>query len=327
MSEAVVEPSACPSCRGEIATLESTLAKRRTSTVVATAIAAAIIAVYVITDPSSALGLVATLLILTITVLIHEYGHLRAARRAGVLVSEFAVGFGPVVAARSTKSGLVLSARALPLGGFCRVAGMSPNDRWCDEHSGHGDLLNTKRLRTQVWVMLAGVTNNVILAWAILCGLIIHATHTWTWRLLLVPCYAAKMVATLLSETLSGLWDFVGKLFVHHDTSSMTSVVGMPGQFNQMHHQASTSSHPASVWVLGAIFMAVVSISLAVMNTLPLAALDGGHVVMAVWNAITQRRHHRAPSPRAVATFQAMTLAPFAALMVFVMARDVVHLF
>ncbi|NLY91026.1 MAG: site-2 protease family protein [Firmicutes bacterium] len=56
-------------------------------------------------------------------VLIHEGGHFFAARWCGVTVHEFAVGLGPVLAQRR-KNGVLYSIRAIPFGGFVKVAGM-----------------------------------------------------------------------------------------------------------------------------------------------------------------------------------------------------------
>lgn len=56
-------------------------------------------------------------------VLIHEGGHFFAARRCGVTVHEFAVGLGPVLARRE-KRGVLYTVRAIPLGGFVKMAGM-----------------------------------------------------------------------------------------------------------------------------------------------------------------------------------------------------------
>jgi len=55
-------------------------------------------------------------------VLIHESGHFLAARWCGVTVHEFAVGMGPVLA-RRRKNGVLYTIRALPLGGFVKMAG------------------------------------------------------------------------------------------------------------------------------------------------------------------------------------------------------------
>lgn len=61
---------------------------------------------------------------LSFLVFIHEMGHYLFARRCGVFVYEFAVGFGPRVwSRRNRKSGTIWSFRAIPLGGFVRMLG------------------------------------------------------------------------------------------------------------------------------------------------------------------------------------------------------------
>ncbi|MBH8582656.1 RIP metalloprotease RseP [Thermoactinomyces sp. CICC 10735] len=61
-------------------------------------------------------------LVLSLLVFVHELGHFIFAKRAGILVREFAIGFGPKLFA--TKRGETLySIRILPLGGYVRMAG------------------------------------------------------------------------------------------------------------------------------------------------------------------------------------------------------------
>jgi regulator of sigma E protease len=64
------------------------------------------------------------LVMLSILVVLHEYGHFIVARRNGVKVNEFAVGMGPKIAGwRSPRSGTLYSLRALPIGGYCAMEG------------------------------------------------------------------------------------------------------------------------------------------------------------------------------------------------------------
>jgi regulator of sigma E protease len=64
------------------------------------------------------------LLMLSVLIVLHELGHFVLARRNGVRVNEFAVGFGPkLLAWTSPSSGTVYSLRALPIGGFCAMEG------------------------------------------------------------------------------------------------------------------------------------------------------------------------------------------------------------
>ncbi|HEV3090776.1 MAG TPA: M50 family metallopeptidase [Candidatus Cybelea sp.] len=61
---------------------------------------------------------------LSILIVLHEFGHFVLARRNGVRVNEFAVGFGPRLAAwTSPRSGTIYSVRAFPIGGFCAMEG------------------------------------------------------------------------------------------------------------------------------------------------------------------------------------------------------------
>lgn len=58
-------------------------------------------------------------------VCIHEFGHLIFAKRAGMLVREFAIGFGPKIFQR-IKNETLYTIRLLPIGGYVRVAGEDP---------------------------------------------------------------------------------------------------------------------------------------------------------------------------------------------------------
>ena len=68
-----------------------------------------------------------TLLTLGFVIFIHELGHLFAAKRARVGVSEFAVGMGPKIASFMWGNTLY-SLRILPFGGFVKVKGMNDDD-------------------------------------------------------------------------------------------------------------------------------------------------------------------------------------------------------
>lgn len=64
------------------------------------------------------------LVMLSVLIVLHELGHFVLARRNGVRVNEFAVGFGPkLLAWTSPRSGTQYTVRALPIGGFCAMEG------------------------------------------------------------------------------------------------------------------------------------------------------------------------------------------------------------
>ena len=70
------------------------------------------------------LGFIAALLL---SVMIHEFGHYLTAKRYGMKVSEFFLGFGARI--WSTKRGETeFGLKAIPAGGYCKIEGMTPND-------------------------------------------------------------------------------------------------------------------------------------------------------------------------------------------------------
>ena len=73
------------------------------------------------------LGMLAFVVALLLSVMVHEFGHFITARRYGMWVSEFFVGFGKriwSVQRGETEFGI----KAIPAGGYCKIEGMSPND-------------------------------------------------------------------------------------------------------------------------------------------------------------------------------------------------------
>jgi regulator of sigma E protease len=105
--------------------------------------------------------LILGLLLFVGLVVVHEFGHFIAARRNGVDVEEFGIGFPPTAWSRKLKSGLLFSLNWLPLGGFVRLKG---------EH----DSATTKgsfgaaSLSTKVKIMTAGVGMNLLTAFLLL---------------------------------------------------------------------------------------------------------------------------------------------------------------
>lgn len=69
--------------------------------------------------------IVLTILVFFVIVSIHEWGHYYFAKRAGILIREFAIGFGPKLF--SMKRGETrYTIRLIPAGGFVRMAGEDP---------------------------------------------------------------------------------------------------------------------------------------------------------------------------------------------------------
>jgi len=72
-------------------------------------------------------GVVAFALAILFSVSLHEAGHMLTAKRFGMKVTRYFVGFGPTLWSfrrGETEYGL----KAIPLGGFCKIVGMTPQD-------------------------------------------------------------------------------------------------------------------------------------------------------------------------------------------------------
>jgi len=63
------------------------------------------------------------LLVLTVVVFVHEFGHFIVARWAGVRVDVFSIGFGPELFGWTSRSGTRWRVSALPLGGYVKMFG------------------------------------------------------------------------------------------------------------------------------------------------------------------------------------------------------------
>jgi membrane-associated protease RseP (regulator of RpoE activity) len=82
----------------------------------------------------SIIGVLAFVLALLISVLIHEAGHYLTAKRFGMKVTEFFIGFGKKL--WSTQRGETeFGIKAVPAGGYCRIVGMSPREVLATEDS------------------------------------------------------------------------------------------------------------------------------------------------------------------------------------------------
>ncbi len=81
------------------------------------------------------LGILAFVVALLISVMVHEFGHYITARKYGMWVSEFFVGFGKriwSVQRGETEFGV----KAIPAGGYCKIEGMAPNDEMPEGEEG-----------------------------------------------------------------------------------------------------------------------------------------------------------------------------------------------
>ena len=83
-------------------------------------------------------------------VVVHEFGHFYFAKKAGILVREFAIGMGPKLFAHTGKDGTTYTIRILPLGGYVRMAGWGEDKTEIKTGSPANLTLNDEGLVTRI---------------------------------------------------------------------------------------------------------------------------------------------------------------------------------
>lgn len=99
-----------------------------------------------------------TVAIIAVLILAHEFGHFIVARRIGIPVWEFSLGFGPRLLGIE-RNGTQYSLRAIPLGGFVRMAGEELGD---DDNDPNG--FNRRTPLEKMRVSFAGPFMNLVAA-------------------------------------------------------------------------------------------------------------------------------------------------------------------
>lgn len=121
---------------------------------------------FAVLSPGLAFIALICLLMFAPCVVLHELAHLYTARRAGMQVNEFSIGFGQRLWSREWK-GITWSVKMLPLGGAVEIAGMTVEDVEKDKLDPARAFIY-KRPLSRIWVVLSGVLTNVVLGWAAL---------------------------------------------------------------------------------------------------------------------------------------------------------------
>lgn len=101
--------------------------------------------------------------ILAVLVLVHEFGHFYAAKKCGVRVDEFGLGFPPRLWSKKVGE-TVYSVNWIPFGGFVKIFGETPDDEALNGADKARSFVNISRPK-QVLVLAAGIVMNVLFAW------------------------------------------------------------------------------------------------------------------------------------------------------------------
>lgn len=123
------------------------------------------------------------LIVLGVLVFVHEWGHYWVARRAGVKIDVFSIGFGPELFGWNDKAGTRWKVSALPLGGYVKMFGDADAASTPDRSMGpltdeeKAGAFQHKRLGQRAAIVAAGPAANFIFAVVVLAGLFMTAGH------------------------------------------------------------------------------------------------------------------------------------------------------
>lgn len=232
-------------------------------------------------------GAIAFVSILTTLVFVHELGHYVVARRVGMAPTDFFVGFGPTVWARTTTSGLRYGVKLLPAGGFVKIPGMGPREEV--EASREPFTYRAASRKNRLAVILAGVAVNFVLAVVLFTGFAMTQPGVG-------PAQAVGTGFSQTTEVATGTLDGLGNLVFGADDYARSVASGEVPE-NRMISPIGGAQvaggllevAPGRLLLLAGIFSA----SLALLNLLPLLPLDGGHAALVVIESVVARIQRR----------------------------------
>lgn len=210
------------------------------------------------------------LIILSVLVVVHEAGHLFAAKSGGIRVEEFGLGFPPKIKKLFTWRGTDFFLNSLPFGGYVRIKGENPEEG--EEVT--SDSFGAKSRGRRIFVLAAGVIANFILAWVLFSviqmigiesqdGFVKRGFFSSIWHGLLTT-------GKITWLTIEAIWQLIYGALV--GTADLTGVVGPVGLVGLV----GTVSEAGFVYLL--YFTGLISVNLAIINLVPIPALDGGRI-------------------------------------------------
>lgn len=109
------------------------------------------------------MSIIISVLVFSVVIIVHEFGHFIIAKLSGIKVNEFSIGMGPKLVS-VTKGDTDYSIRAFPIGGFVAMEGE-------DEESEAEGSFTSVPVQNRIAVVVAGAVMNMILGFAVLCFL------------------------------------------------------------------------------------------------------------------------------------------------------------
>jgi len=164
-------------------------------------------------------GIIVGIVVLVILVALHELGHAIAARRYGVVVEEFGIGFPPRAWSKKLKNGILFSLNWLPLGGFVKLQG--EHDA-ADKKGDYGAATFWQKTK----ILLAGVLTNWVIAAVIFTVLALFGLPKIIPNQFVVPADVHQVAAPVQLSSL--VKDYPAAQAGLKDGDIITSLAGEP---------------------------------------------------------------------------------------------------
>ncbi len=107
------------------------------------------------------------IVILAVLIVVHEYGHFIVAKKSGIRVDEFGLGYPPRARVLFRRKGTDFTLNWLPFGGFVKIFGENPDDEALSGIHKSQAFINKPRW-TQAAVLFAGPFFNFLFAWVLI---------------------------------------------------------------------------------------------------------------------------------------------------------------
>ena len=220
---------------------------------------------------------IAVIVFFVILIVPHEFGHFITAKALGVKVNEFAFGMGPAIFQKQGKETLY-SVRIFPIGGYCALEGEN-------EDTGDPRAFNSKPGWVKIIILSAGVIMNVITAFVIMFGMftVVRFMHMDSLPEGIGPLQIIVQSAAdgAVSVGRMGMLIIDSLKMLFTGGATLDDISGPVGIVNAVNESASQGV----LYYL--VLTAIMCVNLAVINILPLPALDGGRILFVIIRKLT----------------------------------------
>lgn len=258
------------------------------------------------------LYIIIAVLFFGILIIVHELGHFSVAKWCNIRVDEFSIGMGPLIVSKQ-KGETLYSIRAVPFGGYCAMG----------EDSGETEdprAFNNQPMWKRLLVLCAGSFNNYVLGFIMV--LILVAVYNFGEAPLInIVVHSWNVTLDLAGK----VWESLAMLF--NGSAGINDLSGPVGIVDIMTDVANESPTIGDAIANLTYIGAFIAVNLAIMNMLPIPALDGGRIFTMIITGIIEKISGKKLDPKYEGYIHLAGMALLLALMAYVLFHDIFKVF